>query len=200
MMKRVIQFAALGALTSVVAASTASAQAKLAYINSQKIMSQAPGRAEAEAEYDKERSQLSAQYQRMRDSLQALFAAYEKEAPKLDSATRATREESLRDKQEDFELRGRAMDSTLQKKQMDLAAPLMRQVSTVLDELRQKGGYSMIFDVASGNVVVSADTTLDISDQVLARLKELGPPKPLPTAPLPSGPVRQPTGVPPRTR
>jgi Skp family chaperone for outer membrane proteins len=126
------------------------------------------------------------------------MTAYDKEAPSLDSVARLAREQILRNRQEEFEATARILDSTLQQKQADLARPLMEQVAKVLDEVRAKGGYAMIFDVAGGaGVVVSADTTLDISNQVLARLKELGPPKPLPPVSAP-GPILQPAGVPPK--
>jgi outer membrane protein len=201
MMKRVLQGVVFGALTSVVAVSTAEAQAKIAYVNSQAIMRQVPGRAEAEAELDKERGAFQSQVQKMEDSMRVLYQAYEKDAPGLDSASRAAREKMIRERQEEFEDRAQALETAFQKKQADLVSPLMGQVAKVLDEIRAKGGYSMIFDVASGaNVVVSADSTLDLTEQVIARLKELGPPKPTASAPASPGPVRQSTGVPPRTR
>ena len=64
---------------------------KIGYVNSAAILAQAPGRAEAEAQFNSEVKAYQAQLQRMSDSLQMLAANFDKEAPKLDSATRATR-------------------------------------------------------------------------------------------------------------
>ncbi len=184
-MNRVSKFVIFGAIASLAIAPSAFAQ-KIAFINSQKIMPEAPGRAEAEATYDKEMGRAKAKMQVMQDSMRKLMEQFDKEAPKLDSAAREARGQDLRDQQEDFQKTAEELEARLQKTQADLARPLMEQVSKVLDELREKGGYAMIFDVGSGSsVVVSADKTLDITEQVIARLKELGPPKAA-TGPTPS--------------
>jgi len=61
---------------------------KFGYVNSAAILAQAPGRAEAEAQFNSEVKVYQGQLQRMSDSLQLLAANFDKESPKLDSATR----------------------------------------------------------------------------------------------------------------
>src|SRR5215211_5457238 len=92
------------------AAAQAPATPKFGYVNSAAILSQAPGRAEAEAQFNTEVKAYQAQLQRMSDSLQQLAAAFDKEAPKLDSATRATRAMSIRTKETDYQTRARQLD------------------------------------------------------------------------------------------
>ena len=55
-------------MTGVLAAQAAAP--KIVYVNSQKIIAQAPGRADAEAQFQKEMDQYKAQVQKMGDSLQ----------------------------------------------------------------------------------------------------------------------------------
>lgn len=178
-------------------AAYAQAPVKIAYINSQKILAEAPGRAEAEATYNKEMGTAREQLQRMDDSLKTLMTAYEKDAPGLDSARRGAREKLIRDRETEFSQRANTLNGQMQQRQAELARPLMDQVSRVLDEFRTQAGYAMIFDVgAPTNVVVSADKSLDITDQVLARLKALGPPKAsASTTPSQAGPAQKPAGV-----
>lgn len=180
---------------SFVGATTAFAQApKIAFINSGKIMAEAPGRADAEATYNREMGSARAQLQRMDDSLKTMVAAFEKEAPGLDSAKRTTRGNTIRAQEEQFSSRAQALNTQMQQRQAELAQPLMHQVSQVLDQMRTQGGYAMIFDVGTqSGVVVSADKSLDITDQVLARLKQLGPPKA--SAAAPTVPTQKPAGV-----
>ena len=180
----------------------AQAPVKLAYINSQKILAEAPGRAEAEATYNKEMATARVQLQRMDDSLKAMVATYEKDAPALDSARRDARGKTIRDTEAQFSQRAADLNGQMQQRQAALARPLMDQVSQVLDQVRTQGGYTMIFDVgAQGSALVSADKTLDLSDTVLARLKVLGPPKATATTPTPTsatkqvGPAQKPAGV-----
>ena len=62
---------------------------KVAYINSQKIIAEAPGRAEAEAQIQKEMSSYQAEVRKMSDSLNALVAAYTKSQATLSPAAKA---------------------------------------------------------------------------------------------------------------
>ncbi len=192
---------ALFAAATLAIGSTAVAQApiKIAYINSQKILAEAPGRAEAEATYNTEMATARTQLQRMDDSLKAMVASYEKDAPALDSVRREARGKTIRDTEASFSQRASNLNNQMQQRQADLARPLMDQVSHVLDEVRVSGSYAMIFDVgAQGSALVSADKSLDITDAVLARLKVLGPPKASAATPSPTkqvGPATKPAGV-----
>ena len=194
-MKSALYAAAAIAMTT---PAIAQAQVKIAYINSQKILAEAPGRAQAEATYNSEMATARTQLQRMDDSLKAMVATYEKDAPALDSVRRETRGKTIRDTEASFSQRASELNNQMQQRQADLARPLMDQVSHVLDEVRASGGYAMIFDVgAQGSALVSADKSLDITDTVLARLKVLGPPKAAATAPATKqvGPAAKPAGV-----
>lgn len=180
------------AVATLVAAPAAHAQAtKIAYINSQKILAEAPGRAEAEATYDREMGAARSQLQRMDDSLKTMVASFEKEAPALDSARREARGKAIRDREAEYSQRAQNLNEQMQQRQAELARPMLDQVSQVLDQMRAQGGYALILDVGTQpSVVVSADKSLDITDQVLARLKQLGPPKA-----APAGPTQKPAGV-----
>ncbi|HEY7897018.1 MAG TPA: OmpH family outer membrane protein [Gemmatimonadaceae bacterium] len=174
---------------------------KLAYINSQKILAEAPGRAAAESTYNKEMATARVQIQQMDDSLKAMVAAYDKDAPSLDSARRDVRGAAIRNTENEFTQRATQLNNQMQQRQADLARPLMDQVTQVLDEVRTQGGYTMIFDVgAQGSALVSADKSLDLTDAVLAKLKALGPPKAgapttTPAPPKKVGPAQKPAGV-----
>lgn len=184
--------AAIFAVTSLtLAAAPARAQVvKLGYINSAQILAQAPGRAEAEAQFDKEVVAYRAQLQRMNDSLNALAAAFDKDAPALDSATRQIRGTAVRTREAEYQNRARVLDSTMQTRQAELVRPIMNQVQKVIEAIRTEDGYSMILDVGSqASVVVAADKKLDLTDKVLARLKTL------PTPNVTGGPVTTPAGV-----
>lgn len=186
--------------TSLVAAGTARTQAgqsaqvpvKIGYINSALLLQQAPGRAEAEAQFDREVGAYRQQIQRMDDSLKTLMAAFDRDAPKLDSATRETRRTSIGQREAEYQSRARGLDSTMQVRQAELVKPIMERVQSVIESIRSEDGYSMILDVgAQASVVVAADKRLDLTDRVLARLKSQGA---APAAPV-GGVVPQPAGV-----
>jgi len=191
---------AVALVTSLMLVGTGGAQAtqappaavKIGYINSAQLLQQAPGRAEAEAQFDREVGVYRQQIQRMDDSLRTLMAAFDREAPKLDSATRETRRASIGQREVEYQARARGLDSTMQARQAQLVKPIMERVQSVIEAIRAEDCCSVILDVGSqGVVVVAADKRLDLTDRVLARLKSQGIP---PAAPA-SGAVPQPAGV-----
>ena len=174
------------------ASQPAPAPAKIGYINSAQLLAQAPGRAEAEAQFDKEVGVYRQQIQRMDDSLRTLMAAFDRDAPKLDSVTRETRRTSIGQKEVEYQQRARGLDSTMQARQAQLVKPIMERVQTVIEAIRAEDNYAVILDVgAQVSVVVAADKRLDLTDRVLARLKSQG----LPATPPASGAIPQPAGV-----
>ena len=143
----------LALVTSLIVAGAAAAQAptaapaKIAYINSAQLLREAPGRAEAEAQF-------------------------ERDAPKLDSSARETRRKSVGQREVEYQTRARGLDSTMQARQAQLVKPIMERVQSVIESIRTEDGYAMIFDVGSQtSVVVAADKKLDLTERVLARLK-----------------------------
>ncbi len=147
------------------ASQPAPAPAKIGYINSAQLLAQAPGRAEAEAQFDREVGVYRQQIQRMDDSLRTLMAAFDRDAPKLDSVTRETRRTSIGQKEVEYQQRARGLDSTMQARQAQLVKPIMERVQT----------------------------RLDLTDRVLARLKSQGIPAAPPVSgavPQPAGVTR----------
>ena len=198
-MRLFLRASSFALFTSLIVAGTASAQAaqgtapaKIAYINSALLLQQAPGRAEAEAQFDREVGAYRQQIQRMDDSLKTLVAAFDRDAAKMDSVAREARRTSIGQREAEYQSRARGLDSTMQVRQAQLVKPIMERVQAVIETIRTEDGYSMIFDVgAQTSVVVAADKKLDLTDRVLARLKSQGIPAAAPT----SGAVPQPAGV-----
>ena len=174
---------------------------KIGYIDSRVILQQAPGRAEAETAFQKEMQTYQTQVQRMGDSLNTLIASYDKQELTLSPSAKATKQQQIRDRQAAYQERVQGLQEQAQQRQSELMGPIMERINQVINELRAQEGYSFILDVgATGGVVVAADTTLNLTDKVIARLKAVavrptgaGPS----TTPAPTGaPVTQPAGIP----
>ena len=181
---------------SAVVAGSAAAQAapKFGYVNSAKILADAPGRAEAENQFNTEVKAYQAQLQRMQDSLQLLAANFDKEAPKLDSAARETRAASIRAKEADYQKRAQTLDTQMQNRQAELVRPIMEQLQKIIEQVRSEDNYAMIFDVGSQtSVIVAADKSLDITDKVMARMKAA--PRPAAAPPKSNTLTTKPAGV-----
>ena len=188
-----IRAASLALMVGAATAGTASAQAapKFGFINSAAILAEAPGREAAETRFKTEVTAYQAQLTRMRDSLEAMATAFEREAPRLDSATRVTRARSIQEREVSYQNRARDMNQQMETRQGELIRPIMENIQKIIEQVRAEDGYAMIFDVASqASVIVAADKALDITPKVLARVKAAPAPAPVAGAPTP-----QPAGV-----
>jgi outer membrane protein len=178
-------------LVGIAGAQGTAAPTKIGYINSAVILQQAPGRAEAEAQFEREVGVYRQQIQRMDDSLKTLMASFDRDAPKLDSVTRETRRTTIGQREVEYQTRARGLDSTMQARQAQLVKPIMERVQSVIETIRAEDGYAVILDVGSQvSVVVAADKKLDLTERVLARLKTQGPTPVSSTVPQPAGVTR----------
>src|SRR3954470_24948135 len=193
---RVFLRAASAALVLVVlSGASASAQQKFAYIRSSVLLDQAPGRAEAEAQFDKETGAYGDQIKRMSDSLNAMVADFEKTQASLSATMRETRGKAIQARQSEYERRTRDLQQKAQARQGELVQPILDRVKQAIEELRIEGGYSFVFNADQGSSIVAMDKNLDITDRVLAKLRSstaTAAPKPATGAPTaaPSGVTR----------
>ncbi|MFN9097523.1 MAG: OmpH family outer membrane protein [Gemmatimonadaceae bacterium] len=187
--------AACALVVAVPALSSAQAAQKFAFVNSQALLQGAPGRAEAEAAFEKDMVGIRAQLSKLQDSLNTMQEAFAKEEVSLSPAAKEARLKTLRDKETAWQQQAQKLQERAQDRQEELMAPIMENLKKVLDDVRMDGGYSFIFDVSAGAFIVSADRNLDITDRVLAKMR-LSAPKAAPTsAPKPAGPATAPAGV-----
>ena len=196
-MKMISRVAAIAVLLVAAGSTPAYAQApvKLGYINAQQILATAPGREAAERQFESEVGSFRQQIQRMDDSLRVMGEAFQREQASLTPAVRQQRGQALEALETSFQQRAAQLNQQMQLRQAELVRPIMDQLNRVLDEIRRADGYAFIFDVSSaGQAIVAADTTLNLTDRVIARLTALGPPAPTPPATTPAT-TPQPAGV-----
>jgi outer membrane protein len=166
--------AALSALSLLAIAGVAQAQVapvKIGYVNTEALMAAAPGRAAAEASYNKEVLAFQKQQQTWADSLQKQFAAYQKAAPALTDAKKKSEEERLTKLQTDLTNLNTLGEQKIRMRENEVLAPLMEVVRGAIEEIRSEGGYAMIFSGDQNSPIVAADKNLDLTDRVVARLK-----------------------------
>jgi outer membrane protein len=196
-MKMISRVAAIAVLLTAAGSTQAYAQApvKLGYINAQQILATAPGREAAERQFESEVGTFRQQIQRMDDSLRVMGEAFQREQASLTPAVRQQRGQALEALETSFQQRAAQLNQQMQQRQAELVRPIMDQLNRVLDEIRRADGYAFIFDVSSaGQAIVAADTTLNLTDRVIARLAALGPPPATPPATAPAT-TPQPAGV-----
>lgn len=186
-----VRTAALFALL-VVGASSAAAQQKFAYINSQTLLQQAPGRAEAEAQFQRELQGYQTEVKRMGDSLKAMVAAYEKDQLVMSPAAKEAKQKELAAKEQEYQQRTSDLERKAAAREDELTRPILESIRRAIEAVRAEQGYAFIFDVAGSGTVVAVDKNLEVTNEVLAKLRTTASATPAPPA---GGPVARPAGA-----
>jgi outer membrane protein len=165
---------------------------KLAYIRSSVLLEQAPGRAEAEGQFDRETAGYRDQIKRMSDSLNAMVASLEKAGPSLTVPARDARTKEIQAKNEQYQRRTRELEQKAQQRQSELVQPILDRVKQAIEDVRLEGSYAMIFNADQGSSIVAMDKNLDVTDRVLAKLRSASAVTPRPAT---GAPAAAPSGV-----
>jgi outer membrane protein len=166
-------WAGLIALT-VVGVSPAAAQqgAKLAYVNTQAILKQTPGYAQAESTFTKEVETYRGEVQKLQASLDSAASDFEQQSVMLSPTQRTAKRKELQTKQETLEKRTQELQQRAATRERELLDPIQTKVNSVIEGVRAAGNYAMIFDVSAPNSgIVTADKSLDLTQRVIQQLK-----------------------------
>jgi outer membrane protein len=167
---------------------------KVAYVQTSVLLEQAPGRAEAEAQFDKETGTYRDQIKRMSDSLNAMVADFQKRSASLTPAARETQGRGIQAKEAEYQRRTQELEQKAQGRQNELVQPILDRIKAAIEDVRNEGGYAMIFNADQGSPIVAVDKSLNVTDRVLTKLKgttaAAPAPRPTGTQPAPSGVTR----------
>jgi outer membrane protein len=171
----------------------ASAQGqKIGFIRSSVLLDQAPGRAEAEAQFEKETAGYRDQIKRMSDSLDAMVASFQKAQASMTATARDAKQKELQAKNAEYQRRSADLQQKAQQRQGELVQPILDRVKGAIEDVRVEGGYSFILNADEGSSIVAMDKNLDLTDKVLAKLRAGGGTAVKPATPAPAG---APSGV-----
>src|SRR5919204_371472 len=131
--------AALGTLAfSIMATATAVAQGaqpvpsapqRVAYVNSQKIIAQAPGRAEAESQFQREMDAYKLEVKQLGDSLNTIVADYNKSESTLSPAAKEGKQKEIRGRESAYQQRVEQLEQKAQQREAELVRPIMEQIN-----------------------------------------------------------------------
>lgn len=175
---RLVTLAALALVSLLGGATEAAAQqagARIAFINSREILRQTPGYAAAESTFSRELETFRAEVAKLQTTLDSAATAFEQSSVMLSPTQRDARRQELQAKQNELEQQTQALQQRAATRERELLEPIQQRINTVIDALRAEGNYAAVFDLAApGAAVVSLDTSLDITNQVVQRLRASG--------------------------
>lgn len=159
------------------ATSMATAQAKIAHIDTQKLLEEMPERKSAEAQLKKLEQSYMADIQASVKELQTKADTYRKEAEALTEAQLKAREAEFIKKSEEIQTMEnnirqaqQTASQNLQQKQQELVEPILKKVRAAVEKVASAQGYQYVLDSSQGSGVIVAKGT----DLYSAVKKELG--------------------------
>ncbi|MBN2417094.1 OmpH family outer membrane protein [bacterium] len=150
------------------------AQAKIGYIDSQKIMKSYSGVADAEEKLRDENRKWESELGTMKDELRKEKADLD-DLSLLLSETRKKEKEGkiteLEQQIEAFQKRVWGDNGEYMRKQESLLKPVYEDIKRAVDSISEEDGFDIIFDTVQGNIVFAREQ-LDITERVIELLKE----------------------------
>jgi len=154
------------------AAAQQSGGAKLGYVNTQLILRQTPGYAQAESTFSKELELYRVEVQKLQASLDSAASDFEQQSVLLSPTQRATKRKDLEAQQQKLEQRTQELQQKAAGRERELLEPIQTKVNSVIEGVRAAGNYAVIFDVSAPNSgIVTADKSLDLTQRVIQQLK-----------------------------
>ncbi|HXY69445.1 MAG TPA: OmpH family outer membrane protein [Gemmatimonadales bacterium] len=160
---------------------------KLAYVNSQVILANTPGRAQAESTFQRELAGMQQQVNVLQSQFDSAVSEFNRTSLVLSPSAKQQRQQELQQMQQRTAQQVQDLRDRATQREQELMAPITQRVQAVIEGIRAEGNYAMIFDAAAqAGGLISADRSLDLSQLVIQRLQAGGtgatPPPPLPAA------------------
>ena len=148
---------------------------RIAYIDSDFIMSKMPEYEEANKELKKRTAEWESVIERKKKEIKDLKDQLNVERPLLTQQLIDEKEEDIQIIEKellDFQHEKFGKDGSYFKQKLDLAKPLQDQISTIVEEIARKKRYSSVIDksTSSETALLYVNSADEISDQVIRKL------------------------------
>ena len=152
----------------------ASADVKLAFIDSDRIFAEYEKTREAQAAFNREVQELSRTAQDQKGEIDKMQKRLDQQSPMLSEAKRDQETQALQQKVSDYESfiqKNWGPGGAISKLNEEYLRPIIDRVHQVVADIGNNEGYQLILDAADGNVVYG-DQSLDLTNRVLSRLRD----------------------------
>ena len=167
-MKRMLTLAAL-----LLCLSTAMQAQKFALVDMEYILSNIPAYERANEQLNQTSKAWQTEVEALNNEAQTLYKNYQNESVFLSEAQKKEREQAIVAKEKEAaELKKKYFgpDGELFKKRQSLLEPIQDAIYNAVKGIAQQRGFQLILDRASDNGIIFASPSIDISNEVLAKL------------------------------
>ena len=146
---------------------------KFALIDMEYIMENIPAYQRANNELEIASQQYQKAVEAKMKEAETLYTAYQKASATMSASQRTQKEEAIIAKEKEAaELRQKYFgpEGEMAKKEETLIAPIQNQIYEAVKLISQQRGYDAVIDRASATSIIFASPSIDISNEVLAKL------------------------------
>jgi outer membrane protein len=161
MLKKFIVVSAVLVLVS----TGAMAEGKIGFVNSQRILNDAPQAARAKKKIEKDFEKRDQDLQRIAKQLQGLQESMDKNSVTMAESERRTKEREFGELTRDFQRKQREFREDLSQRQNEEMAAIFERVNKIIKQIAEAEKYDIIFQEA-----VYANPRIDITDKVIKAL------------------------------
>ncbi|MCX7147549.1 MAG: OmpH family outer membrane protein [Sulfuritalea sp.] len=141
------------------------AEGKIGFVNSQKILNDAPQAARAKKKIEKDFEKRDQDLQRIAKQLQGMQENLDKNAVTMAESERRTKEREFGELNRDFQRKQREFREDLSQRQNEEMASIFERVNKIIKQIAEAEKYDIIFQEA-----VYANPRIDITDKVIKAL------------------------------
>lgn len=146
---------------------------KFALIDMEYILTHIPAYERANSEMEASSKKWQSEVEAVTNEAKALYENYQNTAQSLSNAQKRQKEEAIVAKEKqanDLRRKYFGPQGELYKQRESLIAPIQDQIYNAVKSISTQKGYSLVLDRASDTSIIFASPSIDISDEVLARL------------------------------
>lgn len=169
-MKRFLFVAAALSALAFGAAPAQAQQLKVGFVNSQRVLAEAPAVAQAQQTLEREMAGLRASLDSLEQRLQTQQSDLQKQQATLSEQARQQRQQQLQQQFQAYQQRAGQAEQQMQRRQAELVQPVMKRINDIIEAVRREGGFSYIMDSSQGGII-AVDPALDLTERVITRVK-----------------------------
>ena len=156
-------------------ATSAHAELKVGFINSQEIFVKYKGTEDAQKKFEDEKQRLAEEAEKLQREIEELKGNLERQSLLLSEETKAERMAEIEDKEREFQqfyFEAFGEEGRIVRLNAELTQPIIEKINEILDRIGQEEEYDIIFDVAPGGIVYAREG-LDLTPVVLDELNAM---------------------------
>ncbi len=155
--------------------SSAHAQAKIGWVNSQAIMDKLPEAQDAQRQLDNVVAQWQGELTKMQNEWQRKYEEYDKKKLILTDQLRAQSERELQDldkKIADYRTKKFGQNGELFTKQNELMKPVQNKIFKVIQDIAKEENYDYVFDKSGDILLLYSNDKYDLTAKVFERVQQ----------------------------